>query len=880
MAYIEWRRGEGVVACRLDRGVIPTGDRVASVAADGGGTGRPETVVVDPDGLLRKGVKAVKNLGGTAPALEKGVFVEMGTRALFFANGRYEGELAQGAYRLDKIERILEKQLHVYHPVVVLLDAAETWIDFEVRGKRTKDLQEADVFLQLALQLTDPELFLANVMKGADAFTETDLRVRLFQPLAQGVEQFVASRDGDELALITDQTRDLMLAVLQGSCRDVLAAMGFDLVRVNVFSTEVALDEVRKDNAARRARERAELAYDMAQAGVDAERLAWGLQQSRDEYRRRKAQEDEERQQKRGDAEDDLEDRDWQADFGDRSDARDLTDARRRIDMWARFADETLRKEVLEKGHVLELQEQLAKIHQEYRQLGVIRDEEWRKFQEEVDWAHLEADWDRQDRLATREDKEEQQRRQRKHILVLLDMKLAKELQQTQLRDSSDITRLKLELARHQIEEKLELDKVEERARHELSHVLFEGQRDEGARDQELAEQALSFQQRTEGMKRVLQSDELKHEAEVNQLQTEIVLAAMDREEAVNLLAKIKQDGEKGAVSHGLEITALKLAAALQRRDDEFQQGLKEREDAARLGDEINVAAADAEAQAEWSAAEVRHRIETATLERKRAELQMEIGAAHENKLNKLTILQKLSEIDEAMEQADHRRKMDLKELDHRHDLDRRGAELDKTRVTLEHEAGIKRAETEVRIRELETEERLNEVRATMSPEQLDALLGNEQARIASYGVEQKIEMIACLEKANADMKAARAAGDVRYQEVLREQQSTFDKFFDKHSTDMNRAMDTVKEVSMKAMEETRRTAEAGFGKTHGDADKLADLQERRVDDAKEARTEAVGAVVGTARPAEKETVLTACKQCGHPMQSDDVFCSKCAWKK
>ena len=880
MAYIEWRRGEGVVACRLDRGMIPTGDRVAGVAADGVGTGRPETVVVDPDGLLRKGVKAVKNLGGTAPALEKGVFVEMGTRALFFANGRYEGELAQGAYRLDKIERILEKQLHVYHPVVVLLDAAETWIDFEIHGKRTKDLQDADVFLQLALQLVDPELFLANLMKGGDAFTEKDLRVRLFQPLAQGVEQFVASRDGAELSHITDQTRDLMLAVLQGSCRDVLAAMGFALVRVNVFNTDVALDNARTANAARRARERAELADDMAQAEVDAERLEWGLQQSRDEYRRRKAQEDAERQQKRGDAEDGLEDRDWQADYDDRSDARDLTDTRRRIDMWARFADETLRKEVLEKGHVLELQEQLAKIHQEYRQLGVIRDEEWRKVQDEVDWAHLEADWDRQDRLATRQDKEEQQRRQRKHILVLLDMKLAKELQQTQLRDSSDIIRLKLELACCQIEEKLELDKVEERAKQELGQVLFGGQRDAAARGQELTEQSLTFQQRTEGMKRVLQSDELKYEVEVNQLQTEITLAAMDREEAVNLLAKITQEGEKGAVSHGLEITALKLAAALQRRDDEFQQELKEREDAARLGNEINVATADAEAQAEWSAAEVRHRIETAKLERKRAELQMEIEAAQENKLNKVIVLQKLSEIDEAMEQAVHRRKMDLKELDHRHDLGRRGAELDKTRVTLEHEAGIKRQETEVRIRELEAEERLNEVRATMSPEQLDALLGNELARIASYKVEEKEAVIAALEKANVELEAARASGDERYEKVLQDQQAGFERFFDKHRTDINRAMDTVKEVSMKAMEETRRTAEAGFGKTHGDADELADLQGRRVDDAKEARTETVGAVVGAARPAEKETVLTECKQCGHPMGPDDVFCSKCAWKK
>jgi hypothetical protein len=733
MAYIEWRRGEGVVACRLDRSKIPTGDRVAGVAADGQGTGRPETVVVDPDGLIRKGVKAVKNLGGTSPALEKGVFVEMGSRALFFVNGRYEGELAQGAYRLDKIERILEKHLHVYHPVVVLMDAAETWIDFEVRGKRTKDLQGADVFLQLALQLTEPELFLGNVMKGADAFSETDLRVRLFQPLAQAIEQFVASRDGADLALITDEIRDLMLRVLQGSCRDVLAAMGFDLVRINVFTTDVALDNVRKENAAHRARERAETADVHEQLEVDAEKAALQLRSTREAYQQRKAQGDLETGIEIEEAETTLATDVVKDDLKVRRSLHELDVVKGRIDMWARFADETLRKEVLEKSHVLELEEQLDKVAQEYRQLGVIRDEEWRKFQDEVNWSRLQDDWDRQDRLADRSTKEEEQRKQRKHILGLLDMKLAKELQKTQLQDSSDITRLKLELARGQIEEKLELDKVDERAKQDLSQVLFEGRRDELARIQQESETRLDYEGRLADMKRALGRDSLNHEAEVNDLRANILLTAVDREEAQSLLDQVIRRAEAEQLDHELAMETNRYQAAIGKRKAESAAVRDDTVEDAGVAREIKLAAAKAEMDAEVYAAEARHRAELLVLERKKLsshndmdELERLAGIKSKQKEHKVALVGQLAKIDMEIQAQEDQHVYAMKEmhLAHESGLKRLDHDLEIARIQQEREIEIGRQGVE---KHVATEEK------EMTADQIEARRGMENARVADY---------------------------------------------------------------------------------------------------------------------------------------------------
>ena len=796
MAYIEWRRGEGVLACRVDRGKIPLGDMAADLSADGGDTGPDARLVVDPDGVHRKGIKWVQDLGGTAPKKEKGVFVEMGSRALFFINGRFEGELGEGAYRLDRIERVLEKQLHVYHPVVVLLDAGETWLGVEINNNPTADDQQADVYLQLALQLVDPQLFFNNLMKSQEEYTEANLRAALFRPLAAGVANYVKTQRAADLQTITDHHRDELLIHLQHSCRQVLSAMGFDLVRLNVFSTEMALQNVKRRAAEARAEKRAVLAEKMADAELDAEKTAWELDHSWEVYEQRKKEYEAEEKRRREREEKRLEKLKWQDRHGQLEAEQKLTATRQKIDMHARFMDELLRQNVLEKHNAYELRQQLDQMEQEYRQLMEIRKQEWADFQREIDFKKLKQEWVDLDREAEGRDKEEvrkleaeQARRQRAHLLTQLDRQLAKELASDELRDSAELAALKLDLARQQIEQKLDLDTVQARAQQGLRQVLFEGRRDGAAQDQSLEEQRLSYEQRTTDLKHTLNVKGLEYETEVIRLQGDVALAAVDRQEAENLLAEVKQAAEKTGVAHELELAALHFESAMGERVQNFDRGQYEKTTAAGTVRDIASADSMAEADAFDYAEQLRQK-------REQAEIGFLKTTKQDEKDRKLERLGKLVELDEKISDGEHRRRLEAKKQDH-------ALKMEEVKTRYGHETEQQKLANEKRKEELAADIKIADIRRQMTPEQLDALLGNEDARIASYNLEGKQAMIEILEKSQAQLAAAKAEGDERHAEELERQRAAFKEMFADYRGDVKDLTDKMERMFNKAVDGT-----------------------------------------------------------------------------
>jgi len=733
MAYIWWRRGKGVLACRVERDRIPLGDRAADLSESGTGAVRPDGVVVDPDGPHRKVGHVAGRAFGTAPSKEKGVFVEMGSRALFFVNGRYEGELTQGAYRLDRIERMLEKQLHVYHPVVVLMDAGETTMEFKFRGKRSRDLQDVDLFLQVALQLTDPEMFYANVMKGEEQYLEIDLRDRLYESLASAVEQFVASRDGKELSAVTDHLRDLLLSVAQGSCRDRLASMGFDLLRIDVLKTSVEVDEIRKRNAARRMRETAETDDAYLQLEVDADKAELLLRATRQRYDERKTQLALDRGIELEEGEEALVTDVARADLEHRREVHDLDVLKDRIDLWARFADETLRKEILKKNHVEELRLQLEEVKRQYDRMRVIGEEEWRKFNQDIDWARLEESWEREERQADHDAKVAERGREREHILTILDMKLARELEQETLRNAGEIHRLKLKLAREQIQEQLGLDKVEQRAKQELSQILFEGRRQEVAQDQQEAETRFDYDTRIAGMKQALNAKVLRHEVEVHQIQTEIALAAVDRQEAVNLLAQVVRRGNKQAQDDRLSMEARETQSQIDRRRAEASFDLEQQGAEDRANRESRLAARKAEMDAGLYAAEARHRAGLLKLESERLQVQASLDA-----------FERRGVIEDEAKKREVSRLAQVVAIGEERKKSKRAHEISMTALRQEHQLDLKRLANELRIAEIEGEKEIELGRqdvekhiateeGSMGADQIEARRGLENARIADY---------------------------------------------------------------------------------------------------------------------------------------------------
>ncbi len=794
MAYIEWRRGEGVLACRVDRGKIPLGDMASDVSADGGDTGPDAKLVVDPDGLHRKGIKWVQDLGGTAPKKEKGVFVEMGSRALFFINGRFEGELGEGAYRLDRIERVLEKQLHVYHPVVVLLDAGETWLGIEIKNKATADAQSADVYLQLALQLVDPQLFFANLMKGDGEYTEVALRRDLWPSIAAGVENYVKSKSAAELETITDHHRDELLIHLQRSCRQVLSAMGFDLLRLNVFSTEMALRNVQRQAAEERERNRAVLAEEKADAELDDEKTAWELDRSWEVYFQRKAEYEAEEGRRREREEALLEKQTWQDGHDQGVAEQKLSATRRKIDMHARFMDELLRQNVLEEHHTHELRQQLGQMEQEYRQLMEIRAQEWADFEREIGFKKLQQQWEDLDRAAegkeraeVRELEAEQARRQRAHLLTRLDRQLAKELASDELRDSAELAALKLDLAREQIEQKLDRDTVEARAGQALRQVLFEGKRDAAAQDQSLEEQQLENKSRSDELKRAMDRTALEHEAALETLHGEVALAASDHQAALNLLQEVKLAGESDALEHEIQVAAKRFEAAMGERTQTFDRDQHEKTVEAATSRDI--ATADSGAQADSTDHAERLRIE-----RERDELEGLANLKNDEKDRKLDRLDRLADIDNKISQADHER--DLAK-----DAQRHAQELEQQKAEQDHETERLRLANQKREKELAADTEIARIRREMTPEQLDALLGNEGARIASYKLEEKEAIIEILRNSQAQLAAAKADGDQRYAEELDKQRASYDRLFTDQRADAKEYAHMLKDLAAKGID-------------------------------------------------------------------------------
>ncbi len=868
MAYIEWRRGEDEIAVRIQNKDVPWGNVAVEAGGEVAGVtkpGKPAEVVVDPDGIHRKAVKAVKDAWGSSPDKEKGVIVELGSRALFFINGRYEGELNHGAHRIDKLPADLKKELRVYHPTVVLVDAAETWLAFKMHELPTADDQSVSVFAQLAFKLVDPAVFFMNVMKSRENYGEAELRRALFQPLRAGIEQFARGRTGQDLVAASDQARQDLLVAIEGSTRNLLGRIGFEIVDVNVFQTEAALEAAARYAREQRREARQELADDKADDKVAGEEADWEHDKGERAHERSTRTAAQTEDHRRHDAEVNLDNREWQADHDQRSDNRELDDRRRRIDTWSRFAEEMIRKNVLDKTHSLQELDRLAQVAQDFKQLGVLRDEEWQDFQRDVDWKHLEQQWSDVDRKADRaldegeaaEDRKQRAeiaRRQRRTVLTKLDETLANEVTQLKMKEAASIDQLKLELARKRIEEQLGHDRVDEEARQELQRLVYRGKRQQQELDHGVAEQRLTFDERIAELKHALGTQRLRYEAEVSALQAEITLAAVDEAEAANLLARVQQDGASQQLDHDLDLAARKFEAALKMRAQTVDQQLDEQTrtaDAARKA-KLDDAKADADADAYADERDLD------LLGRKQ---QLDRDA----KWDKLERLKELAEIDKGIDDAELNR-----------DLARKQADLDELKTQQQHETGLKKLEVDKDIKRMEAEVEALRVKATMGADQLEAVEGMEDARVEAHKA-----------KARGDQRDYERQIEAERRDELRKDSADRDRvmqdMLDRQERAAKDAAERLERVALGGMDNTRRAGESAAQREADERARDENLMRERIDDLKDGRSEAIGAIKDVAQ--EKVTSPTVqvrsgggapCHSCGTAVTVSQPLCPNC----
>ena len=183
-------------------------------------------------------------------ALVKPLVIEHGTRAMFFQNGRYRGELEEGRYDvggfLDRIQTFLIDQ----RASVVILDAGDISIDLENGGLWTRDPYEIGTTERLVLRTADPEAFFVNFFKGRNRVSIHDLEVELAGEVQMLLSGIIAGHRAADL-FSTLGTREEIERALRGALSVTLSRFGLELVQLRfVDFVGEAFEKLRRQQSA------------------------------------------------------------------------------------------------------------------------------------------------------------------------------------------------------------------------------------------------------------------------------------------------------------------------------------------------------------------------------------------------------------------------------------------------------------------------------------------------------------------------------------------------------------------------------------------------------------------------------------------------------
>jgi len=166
--------------------------------------------------------------------LRKPLIVEAGLKALFFSGGRLAQELGPGTYDTGGL---LQKigSLGLAPPVtVVLVDAADTVLNFWVEGLQTSDPLRVDVNCHVVVQVAQPALFFRNMMKGAQQYSVAELESALQGEIRNALQEYMLMHSFEELTASLDMKMELQ-GRAERHLRTTFERNGLDFVQVRVF---------------------------------------------------------------------------------------------------------------------------------------------------------------------------------------------------------------------------------------------------------------------------------------------------------------------------------------------------------------------------------------------------------------------------------------------------------------------------------------------------------------------------------------------------------------------------------------------------------------------------------------------------------------------
>ncbi|MBN1954324.1 MAG: zinc-ribbon domain-containing protein [Anaerolineae bacterium] len=165
------------------------------------------------------------------------VVVEPGTQAIILADGANLGVVGPGKYTIDTLVERAEVFAHLrsaHRVEVILVDAADTDLEFRVARLFTTDPLPVDLTCRVVTRVGKPVTFLRTLMKGQRRYGLEQLRDYLYVEVQNVAAEWIGAYSVENLATNL-RLRDELEVGLEAYLRKTLERTGLELVQVRAM---------------------------------------------------------------------------------------------------------------------------------------------------------------------------------------------------------------------------------------------------------------------------------------------------------------------------------------------------------------------------------------------------------------------------------------------------------------------------------------------------------------------------------------------------------------------------------------------------------------------------------------------------------------------
>jgi hypothetical protein len=182
--------------------------------------------------------------------LADSIIVEHGTTAMVLVDGAFEGLVSGGRYEIQPREDsgksregqgLISKIASFFtrdgskptYPLVsaILVDSSDSPIGFSFEGLRSKDALKTSADIEVFLSIGAPDLFVRNVLRGADSYTVSQVKEDFDQVLRKALSASLSQVTFEELEK-SPGAKDQLLSQVLENCRDAVQSQGYSINKV------------------------------------------------------------------------------------------------------------------------------------------------------------------------------------------------------------------------------------------------------------------------------------------------------------------------------------------------------------------------------------------------------------------------------------------------------------------------------------------------------------------------------------------------------------------------------------------------------------------------------------------------------------------------